>query len=115
MKLRTDFATNSSSSSFILAQKGAFSEVQKEVILKYVMDNMLGDVILSPESSEEEILKAVKENYIRDDDEQAASWHISRNFWTLVLWDTVNTVSPACVWKLVWSATRMGSTPAHPT
>ena len=55
-----------------MAQKGEFSEVQKEVILKYVMDNMLGDAILTPESSEEAILNAFKENYIRDDDEQAA-------------------------------------------
>lgn len=42
-----------------MAQKGEFNENQKKVILKYVMDNMLGDAILIPESSEEEILKAL--------------------------------------------------------
>ena len=72
MKIRSDYVTNSSSSSFILAQEGEFSEVQKEAIFKYVIDNMLGEAILTPESSEEEIYKAFKENYIRDDDEQAA-------------------------------------------
>ena len=72
MKIRSDYVTNSSSSSFILAQKGEFSEAQKEAILRYVTERMMGDTILTPESSEEEIHKAFKENYIWDDDEQAA-------------------------------------------
>ena len=72
MKIRSDYVTNSSSSSFILAQKGEFSEAQKEAILRYVTERMMGDTILTPESSEEEIHKAFKENYIWDDDEQTA-------------------------------------------
>lgn len=64
MKIRTDHVTNSSSSSFILAQQGDFSDAQKEAILKYVMDNMLGEVILAPGSSEEDIQKMFEENYI---------------------------------------------------
>lgn len=72
MKIRSDYVTNSSSSSFILAQAGEFDEAQKEAILKYVIDNMLGDIILTPESTEEEIQIAFKENYIRDDDKRAA-------------------------------------------
>lgn len=72
MKIRTDFVTNSSSSSFILAQLGDFGDAQKEAILKYVMENMLGEVILTPESSEEDIQNIFEKEYIRDDDEQAA-------------------------------------------
>ena len=72
MKIRSDYVTNSSSSSFILAQKGELNEAQKEAIIRYVTERMMGDTILTPESSEEEIHKAFKENYIWDDDEQAA-------------------------------------------
>lgn len=42
MKVRTDFVTNSSSSSFILARKAELSEKQKEAIVDFVVKRMLG-------------------------------------------------------------------------
>lgn len=71
MKIRSDYVTNSSSSSFILAQKGELNEAQKEAILRYVTERMMGDIILTPESSEEEIQKVFKACYIYDNDQDA--------------------------------------------
>ena len=42
MKVRSDFVTNSSSSSFILARKDELTEEQKQLILDYVCNNLLG-------------------------------------------------------------------------
>lgn len=58
-----DFVTNSSSSSFILARKSGLNEKQKAAILKYVEENMLGEPILTPENTEEEILKEFEDNW----------------------------------------------------
>ena len=67
MKFRTDFVTNSSSSSFLIARKP--SEKQKKAILQFVEDNFLGtkgEDVLTPDSSEEEIKEFLDYNGLED-------------------------------------------------
>lgn len=66
MKIRTDYVTNSSSSSFILARKGELTEAQKAAIIEFVEVEMLGRKMLTPENSEEEIQKLIDEAYINE-------------------------------------------------
>ena len=64
MKLRCDFVTNSSSSSFILARKGPLTEKQKRALIAYIEHEFLGERILAPGATSDEIDRVDEVEYL---------------------------------------------------
>lgn len=62
MKHKSDFAMNPSNS-FVLARSPEMNDRQKAALLQYVEKKLLGEKVLTPQSTEEEIRKVFAESY----------------------------------------------------
>ena len=104
MRYRRDYVTNSSATSYLLAQKGSLTQKQKEAVAKWVEEKVLGEIILAPEVDKGKLEVFLEEGYFDDEVKEEARRAHEEGFSLKLGWVPFNEGKLDDLYQSLWKA-----------